>query len=260
VGVNQPEFASGEWAWVSGASSGIGRAIALQLAAHGVGIVLSARRAEALEVVKAEIYSQGGEAIVLPLDVADGAAVAKAAKEVKTKPGRLDIVIPCAGVEQFSPFQMLKPEKLQALWHTNVGGALEMARAALGLLKASGKREGRQGRIVFISSATAIRGSAGHAGYASSKAALLGGARSLAAELAPANIRVSTVIPGMVETSMQERIYSKISPAQREQIDASHPLGRGRPENVADAVVFLASDKARWITGSEMRVDGGFTL
>lgn len=253
-------YEAGEWAWISGASSGIGRAVALEFARRGAGVIVSARRTELLKELASEIRESGGKAIAMPVDVTDSEALGKVAKNIGEGPGRLDIVVPCAGIEMPLPFQMMKPRKMEELFSVNVFAAFEMVRAGLKLLKASGKRDDRQACVVFVSSIYGLIGAPAQSGYSASKSALLGGMRSLAAELGPASVRVNAVVPAFVETEMQQRAFAKMSEANRNAIVKRHILGLGQPEDVAAAVCFLASSEARWITGESLTVDGGFRL
>lgn len=256
----RPRFLPGEWAWVSGASSGIGRAVALRFAREGVGVFLSARTATALEDLVREIAATGGQAVALPLDVAQPAAIQDAAAQIQERAARLDIVALCAGVELMLPFQMVSPEKWQRLWSVNVLGAFEMVRAALPQLKASGRREDGQGRIVFVSSVAGVRGWPGQTAYSASKAAVLGGMRSLAAELAPMRVRANAVACSFVETDMQKRLFARMPEASRAAMVAQHPFGLGKPDDVASAIAFLASNEAQWITGQTLVLDGGLSV
>jgi len=253
-------FNEGEWAWVSGASSGIGEAIALRLASEGVNVALSARRAENLEAVAESIRKQAVESLVLPLDATAPKELSAAAKRIAAEAGRLDIVVPAAGKELLSPLDAIRPSQWTDLLQLQVTGAFEMVRCSLKLLRKAGAREDGQGRVLFVSSAAAKRGWPGQSAYAAAKGAQLAGMRSLAAETAGAGIRVNALLPGIVRTAMQERMFSRMPEANREEVEASHPLGLGNVEDVAAAAAYLLSYEARWATGAELVLDGGLSL
>ncbi len=252
-------FNAGECAWISGASSGIGRAVAVRLAREGVTVFLSARREDLLKELCDTIIRDGGSAHVVPVDLSNQESLETALQAIQKLSVRLDIVVCCAGMELLSPFHMLSGNKWQKILNINVIASFEMIRVALPLLKAGGKLEKGQGRIVLISSAAANRGWAAQSAYSASKAALLGGMRSLCVELAPSNIRINAVLPGMVNTDMQMRMFSKMPKDLAAKVLAAHPLGLGQPEDVADAVAFLVSPESRWITGACLNVDGGLS-
>lgn len=253
-------FHEGEWAWVSGASSGIGAAIALRLASEGVNVALSARRTKELEATAEAIREQGAQALVLALDASDPRELSAAAKRIETEAGRLDMVVPAAGKELLAPLDVVRPSQWEDLLRLQVTGAFEMVRCSLRSLRRAGASEGGQGRVLFVSSAAAKRGWPGQSAYAAAKGAQLAGMRSLAAETALAGIRVNALLPGIVRTAMQERMFSRMPEANRAAVEASHPLGLGSVEDVAGAAAYLLSHEARWITGAELLLDGGLSL
>ena len=251
------KFESTEWAWITGASSGIGASTARAFAKQGVGVVLTARREHILSALANDIVGAGGRAISIAADISNPLLIGEAIKKIETQIARLDIVVPCAGNELLLPFELCEAHKWHQLLNTHVVGAFETVRAALPLLKASGSREQGQGRVIFVSSIAALTGNAGNLCYAACKAAVLGGMRSLAIELSPHNVRVNAVTAGLVKTPMQERMFARIPQARQKNLIEGQPLGLGHPDDVAAAIAFLASNESRWTTGSTFAVDGG---
>jgi 3-oxoacyl-[acyl-carrier protein] reductase len=242
----------GRVAVVTGASRGIGRAIARALAAEGAYVVLAARDAERLSKTVGEIGAGGGRADAVTIDVADRGSVEAAFSRVLEAHGRIDCLVNNAGVTRDNLLLRMKDEEWQQVLATNLGGAFLCTQAALKpMLKQ------RAGRIVNVASVVGLTGNAGQANYAASKAGLVGFTKSVAREVASRGITVNAVAPGFIETDMTAAMTEKA----KEAVTSAIPMGRvGRPEDVAGAVVFLAGDAAAYVTGQVLGVDGGFHM
>jgi 3-oxoacyl-[acyl-carrier protein] reductase len=242
---------TGKVALVTGASRGIGRAIAGRLAAQGA-LVVAAARGDNARASADEIVAAGGRAEALTLDVTDAAAVEAAPGDIVKRHGRLDIVVSNAGVTRDQLLMRMKRDDWDAVLATNLTATFLLAQAAMRpMLKQRG------GRIIAISSVVGQTGNAGQSNYAASKAGLIGFAKALAREVASRAITVNVVAPGMIETDMTRAI------AEKAQVDWSSqiPLGRlGTVDEVAAAVSFLASDEASYITGHVLAVNGGMYM
>jgi 3-oxoacyl-[acyl-carrier protein] reductase len=242
---------TGKVALVTGASRGIGRAIAGRLAAQGA-LVIAAARGDNARASADAIAAAGGRAEALTLDVTDAGAVEAAPGDIVKRHGRLDILVSNAGVTRDQLLMRMKRDDWDAVVATNLTATFLLAQAAMRpMLKQRG------GRIIAISSVVGQTGNAGQSNYAASKAGLIGFAKALAREVASRAITVNVVAPGMIETDMTRAI------AEKAQIDWSSqiPLGRlGTVDEVAAAVSFLASDEASYITGHVLAVNGGMYM
>jgi 3-oxoacyl-[acyl-carrier protein] reductase len=238
-------------ALVTGASRGIGRAIAIALAARGAAVVAAAR-GDGAAAAADEITGGGGLADAVTLDVTDRGSAQQAVERAIARFGQLDILVNNAGIARDQLLLRLKPDDWDAVLATNLTGAYLCSQAALRpMLRRGG------GRIINITSIVGETGNAGQTNYAASKAGLIGFTKALALEVASRQITVNAVAPGLIATDMTRAI----SGAARETWEAKVPLGRmGRPEDVAAAVVFLASDEASYITGHVLAVNGGMHM
>ncbi len=240
---------TGKKALVTGATGGLGGAIARRLHAQGATIALSGTRAEALEALAAEL---GERAVVTPCNLADKESVEALVPAAEEKLGGLDILVNNAGVTKDNLFLRLKDEDWDSDIAINLTAAFRLSRAAV---KSMMRR--RYGRIISIGSVVGTTGNPGQGNYAASKAGLIGMSKALAAEVASRNITVNVVAPGFIESPMTQALNEK----QREGILADVPMGRlGSGDDVAAAVAYLASTEAGYVTGQTLHVNGGMTM
>ena len=242
---------NGKTALVTGASRGIGRAIALRLAEDGANVaVIYAGSADKAEAVVNEITALGVNAKAYQCNVAASAAVNETVKAVTNDLGKIDILVNNAGITRDGLMLRMKDEDFDAVLDTNLKGAFNMIRACY-----SGFIRKKSGRIINISSVSGIMGNAGQANYSASKAGVIGLTKSVARELASRGITCNAVAPGFIQTDMTENL------GDNNPLLNSIPLGRmGKPEDIAAAVAFLASDSAAYITGEVLKVDGGLAI
>ena len=242
----------GRIALVTGASQGIGRACALELAKAGATVALAARNEAKLAEVAAEIVAAGGQAAAFALDVAAEDSIKSGAKAILEKFGKVEILVNNAGITRDGLMMRMKRADWDDVLGTNLTGAFLLTQALLPAMLRN-----RWGRIINITSVVGRTGQAGQVNYASTKAGLIGFTRSLAREVASRGITVNAVAPGYIETPMTAVLDNK----QREAMMAQIPLGRpGTDLDIAHSVAFLASDRAAYITGHVLDVNGGMFM
>ena len=243
----------GKTALVTGASRGIGRAIALCLAAEGARVAINyAGNVKAAEEVKTSIEAAGGTAILCQADIADSAAVEAMIADVVKEFGAIDILVNNAGITRDTLLMRMKDEDFAKVLDTNLKGVFYCTKAVSKLMMKK-----RSGRIVNMASVVGLVGNAGQTNYAAAKAGVIGFSKSAAKELASRGITVNVVAPGFIGTDMTAGLPESV----KEKMLTDIPLGRmGAPEDVANAVLFLASDQASYITGQVVNVDGGMVM
>lgn len=241
---------SGKTALVTGASGGIGGAIARALAAQGARVALSGTRVEALEKVRAEI---GGDHPITPCNLSDAAAVdALISQAEQALGGRLDILVANAGITKDGLLLRMKDEDFQNVLKVNLESYFRLSRAAL-----RNMMKNRWGRIIGITSVVGVTGNPGQANYAASKAGMIGFTKALAAEVASRNVTANCIAPGFIASAMTD----VLNEAQRTAALSKIPAGRlGEASEVAGAAVYLASDEAGYMTGQTLHVNGGMAM
>lgn len=244
---------SGKVALVTGGSRGIGRAIAIRLAAEGAKVAVNyAGNKAAAEEVKAIIEKQGGTAHLIQADVSDASAACEMVERVHAELGGLDILVNNAGITRDTLLIRMRDEDFDAVIGTNLKGVYACTKAAAKIMTKQ-----RSGRIVNLSSVVGEIGNIGQTNYAAAKAGVIGFTKAAAKEFAARGITVNAVAPGFIDTDMTAVLKDSI----REKLIENIPLGvLGKPEHVADAVIFLVSDAASYITGQTLNVDGGMVM
>lgn len=240
---------SGKRALVTGATGGIGGAVARALHAQGAAVAISGTRAEKLEALAAELKER---VHVAPCNLSDLDAVDALPKQASEAMGGLDIVVANAGVTRDTLMMMMKPQMWDEVLQINLTAYFRLAKASL-----RGMTKQRFGRIIAVASVVGVTGNAGQANYAASKAGMIGMSKSLAQEVASRNVTVNVIAPGFIATPMTDALNEQ----QREAILGKIPAGQmGAPEDIAGAAVYLSSDEARYMTGQTLHVNGGMAM
>lgn len=238
---------------VTGASRGIGRSVAIELAKLGAKVVINyAGNEAAAEEVKKQIVAAGGQAIIIKADVGNVEAVDAMVKETMDTFGKIDILVNNAGITRDNLLMRMKEEDWDAVMNINLKGVFVCTKAISRIMMKQ-----RTGKIINMTSVVGLMGNAGQANYAAAKAGVIGFTKSMAKELASRGITVNAIAPGFISTDMTAVLSEQVKKDLAEKI----PVGRlGSPEDVAAAVAFLASDSANYITGQTLNVDGGMLM
>ena len=238
---------------ITGAGSGIGRVIALKCAEYGARLLLLDKNRDGLAKTS-ELINQPS-CIMETIDLTKFEEIESAIQEAVSQLGSFNGLCHCAGIEYTLPIQSMTPQHYLDLFAINTIAGFELGRV---IAKKKYRKETEMS-FVYIASIMGVVGRPGLTGYSASKGAIISGVRSMALELASKNIRVNSVSPGTIMTEMIRKMLDNLEPEQREKRLGDFPLGIGKPEDVADLVVFLLSERSRWITGSNIIIDGGYT-
>ncbi|MFT4804307.1 MAG: NAD(P)-dependent dehydrogenase (short-subunit alcohol dehydrogenase family) [Cyclobacteriaceae bacterium] len=240
--------------FISGASSGIGRACAITCAALGAKVILNGRDTSRLKATKSEM-AHSDRHILAPFELTNTKEFKKLIHEIHAKSGQINGYIGSAGISTTLPLRNISADHLDLFFQNNVRSHLLLTKE----ITRKGVFSDQGGSIIYLTSVMSSVGEKAKSSYSMSKGALMAAAKSLAIELAPRKIRVNTVAPGVVETPMtNEAVYAQNALSQQKILDM-HPLGLGKPQDIANLTAFLQSDASRWITGTDIKIDGGYT-
>jgi NAD(P)-dependent dehydrogenase (short-subunit alcohol dehydrogenase family) len=243
----------GKSIFITGASSGIGKECAVKAAQLGARVVLVARDRERLKKTLDSLV--GDNHLSFSCDVTVSDHLEDVVTQAAEKMGKISGFIHSAGIEATIPLRNMNRAKFEEMFSVNVLAAFEISR----LLSNKKYLDPAGSSFIFIGSVMGLLGEPGKVAYSSSKAALIGGTKSMAIELAPKKIRVNCVMPGVVETEMSAKLFQSIPEHSKQEIVKKHPLGLGQPGDIAHLCMFLISDAARWLTGSTIPIDGGYS-
>ena len=238
---------------ITGASSGIGRQCAINFSQLGANVILIARNKERTKKTFKELRK--GNHIFIVQDITQYDKLEEIVSSTVEKIGKISGFVHSAGIEMILPLKGMQPSYYEKMFAINVIAGFEIAK----IISKKRYLDEKGASFVFISSVMAILGQPGRVGYCSSKGALISGIKAMALELAKKNIRVNCILPGVVKTEMSNEMFRRLSEESKKEIVDMHPLGLGMPEDIANASAFLLSDASRWMTGSNLIVDGGYS-
>lgn len=238
---------------VTGASSGIGRQCAITFNQLGANLILIARNEERLK----ETYNKldKGNHLIFSQEITEYDKLKEIVNTAVDKIGKISGFVHSAGIEMTVQLRSMTPSYYENMFATNVISGFELAR----IISKKKYLDKKGVSFIFISSVMGMLGQSGKIGYCASKGALISGSKAIALELAKKNIRVNCVLPGVVETEMSNKMFENLPEESKKSIEEMHPLGLGKPEDIANACAFLLSDAARWITGTNLIIDGGYS-
>ena len=254
--MNNPFSLEGKVIVVTGASSGIGRQCAIDCSKMGATVIAIARNKDRLEETLSMLEGEGHR--YYSYDLSDSQGIAELVSTIVSECGRIGGMIYAAGIEKTLPFKLLKPDDYSELFNVNTISAFEMAKSVSSIKNFSKSETG--GGIVLIASITASIARNGTAAYSASKGAMVSASRVLASELAARKIRVNCISPGTILTPLMQNYLDQLSEEDLKKRISGFPLGLGETTDVSNACIFLLSDAARWITGQNIIIDGGFTI